>query len=142
MTSSDHSAPELIPFELRFRVGDETLAASGRLPNIPIRVADFLPVFQSVSNAIAESAQKREACAGREISCRAGCGACCNQPVPIAPSEAIRLTELVQAMPDERRTRIEQRFKERARRGRLTIPVDESGTTDLSYSCSDPGRYT
>lgn len=116
MSAPDRPAPEVRPFELRIRVGDRTLSARGGLPDIPIRVADFLPVLQSLSSSIAEFAEERENRAGRRISCRAGCGACCRQPVPIAPSEAIRLAELVQEMPAERRERIQKRFAEGMRR--------------------------
>ena len=39
---------------------------------------------------------------GVRVSCRAGCGACCRQLVPIAEAEARRIRDLVEAMPEPR----------------------------------------
>jgi Fe-S-cluster containining protein len=48
---------------------------------------------------------------GRQISCKAGCGACCRQAVPISEAEALSLAELVSALPEERRTSVRARFE-------------------------------
>lgn len=47
---------------------------------------------------------------GEEISCRAGCGACCRQLVPVSELEALHLAHLVESMPVDRRERVIQRF--------------------------------
>jgi Fe-S-cluster containining protein len=47
---------------------------------------------------------------GYAISCKAGCGACCRQLVPISELEAHQLKELVGQMPEPRRTVIRKRF--------------------------------
>ena len=47
---------------------------------------------------------------GREISCKKGCGACCSQPVPVAEIEAYQIAELVENLPEPRRTEVKERF--------------------------------
>lgn len=136
MTASKSPERELKPFEIGLRIGDRIIAARGSMPDIPIRIADFLPVLQSLSNAISEVAEKHENEAGRRISCKAGCGACCRQAVPIAPSEAVRLAELVQALPAERRERIEQRFTEGLRILDQSGLLDEFNTLDAGCEIS------
>jgi Fe-S-cluster containining protein len=48
--------------------------------------------------------------AGRTVSCKAGCGACCRQAVPIAPSEARDVAAHVAAMPEDRQRHVRARF--------------------------------
>src|SRR5262249_43913345 len=50
------------------------------------------------------------------ISCRKGCGACCRQAVPITTVEARRLRELVDELPEPRRSEVQARFAEARRR--------------------------
>lgn len=47
---------------------------------------------------------EQAAAGGRVVSCRKGCGACCRQLVPLAWSEAYQPGELVNALPEPRRT--------------------------------------
>jgi Fe-S-cluster containining protein len=48
--------------------------------------------------------------AGKAISCRKGCGACCRQLVPISRTEGEALLALVETMPRERRKAVRARF--------------------------------
>lgn len=53
---------------------------------------------------------------GETVSCRAGCGACCRQMVPISLSEAVFLTEHVMAgLSEEHRQRVMGRIREAER---------------------------
>jgi Fe-S-cluster containining protein len=56
-------------------------------------------------NAVVAAAE-----AGKAISCRKGCGACCRQLVPISRTEGERLLSTVAALPAERRAVLEGRF--------------------------------
>ncbi len=49
--------------------------------------------------------------AGREVSCRRGCNACCRQIVPVSPAEAWMLSDLVKASPSGRREELIGRFR-------------------------------
>ena len=48
---------------------------------------------------------------GETISCRAGCGACCRQPVPLSEIEIYHLADVVESMPEPRRSDVKQRFQ-------------------------------
>jgi len=82
------------------------------VPARPVAIGELLPVLQGLTNSIVDAAVARERREGREISCRAGCGACCSQIVPVADAEARALAELVSRMPAERRRAVEERFRE------------------------------
>lgn len=67
---------------------------------------------------------------GKTISCRAGCGACCRQAVPIAASEARAVARHVAAMPEPRRSIIKSRFA--AARAALDAAGVDHGPTALT----------
>jgi Fe-S-cluster containining protein len=96
---------------LELSAGGHTIEASVAIPEAPMRVADLLPVLFGFSNAIVGLATEEAHEAGRPVSCRAGCGACCRQVVPVSESEAQYLAELVAAMPEERREHVRERFR-------------------------------
>jgi Fe-S-cluster containining protein len=80
------------------------------VPAQPVRLTKMLPIFQQLTNAVVEVGVNRAEAAGERISCTKGCGACCRQLVPLAESEAYQLQELVNAMPEPRRTTMRARF--------------------------------
>jgi Fe-S-cluster containining protein len=86
--------------------------AKAEVPLRPIGVQELLPVLQELSGQIVAAAERQTARRGKGVSCRAGCGACCRQLVPISEPEARALALLVEAMPAERRAKVEQRFRE------------------------------
>mgnify|MGYP000017645002 CR=1 FL=1 len=102
------------------------------VPRGPVRPRVLLPVIRAFTGAIVDASERMSREQGREISCRAGCGACCRQLVPIAHSEAHELRELVERMPEPQRTRVLRRFEEATRR------LGESG---LAPVLADPGRH-
>jgi NADH:ubiquinone oxidoreductase subunit D len=79
-------------------------------------------------------AEENARASGATVSCKKGCGACCRQLVPVSEIEARQLKELVEQMPEPRRSEIWARF-ERARElafERLPRAIDE-----LDYFLSD-----
>jgi len=58
---------------------------------------------------------------GKAISCRAGCGACCRQLVPVSELEALHLAHVVEAMPADRRERVIQRFHQARERAEPSL---------------------
>ncbi|CAN5820961.1 hypothetical protein BH11PSE3_BH11PSE3_35840 [soil metagenome] len=75
------------------------------VPVDPVPASELMPALQELVNAVVTAAE-----AGQAISCRKGCGACCRQLVPVSRTEGERLLALVEAMPAERRERLETRF--------------------------------
>jgi Fe-S-cluster containining protein len=92
-------------------VGGERLPLELTVPTGPVTVEKLLPILRGLSSLFAERATTQVETEGREISCRAGCGACCRQIVPLTPSEARAIARLVDAMPEPRRTLIRGRFE-------------------------------
>lgn len=90
---------------LRLSVGDLRIAHPITVPTGPVAAADVVPALQGLVNAVVAAAE-----AGKAISCRKGCGACCRQLVPISRTEAERLLETVAALPAGRRATLENRF--------------------------------
>lgn len=85
-------------------------------PDRPAGREAILPAFWVLAEAvgaIGEEAARRE---GRSISCRAGCGACCRQVVPIAPTEARFLRAYVDSLPEPKRAEVRDRFAAALRR--------------------------
>lgn len=95
--------------------GNVTLSIDGRplemqmtVPAAAVKPQRMLPIFQKMTDAFVGMGIEES---GEPVSCRAGCGACCRQAVPIAEIEAYRIAEIVAALPDERRTEVESRFE-------------------------------
>lgn len=90
---------------LRLSVGDLRIVHPITVPSGPVPAADVVPALQGLVNAVVAAAE-----AGKAISCRKGCGACCRQLVPISRTEGERLLSTVAALPAERRAVLEGRF--------------------------------
>lgn len=93
-------------------IGGERIPVEMTVPAGPVAVEDVLPVLQGLSSLFAARAEARAAAEGRTVSCRAGCGACCRQMVPVAAAEARALARLVQALPEPRQSAVRRRFDE------------------------------
>jgi Fe-S-cluster containining protein len=100
----------MITGEVTVILGDEKMAVTVTVPAGPAPMSDLLPLFNRLSSTLAERGAARDAERGRTVSCRAGCGACCRQPAPLAPAEARAMAALVAALPEPRQTLVRQRF--------------------------------
>jgi Fe-S-cluster containining protein len=96
--------------EVVLRLEDETMTVTVTVPVGPTAMIDLLPLINAASGAVVDRATARAVAAGRTISCRAGCGACCRQPVPLAPAEARALAALVAALPEPEQAIVRGRF--------------------------------
>ncbi len=70
----------------------------------------LLPVIQGIENVIVGAVANQAQAAGKPISCKAGCGACCRQMVPLNVFEAEALTDWLQSQPAERQAELAGRF--------------------------------
>jgi len=84
--------------------------ATIQLPAGRTTLTQLLPILQNLENAIVDKVSQEAAAAGRPISCRAGCGACCRQMVPLSIFEAESLTAWLATLPEERMARLRERF--------------------------------
>lgn len=96
------------------RIGGEPLDLQMTVPAFPVKPHRMLPIFQQMANSFVDASVSAVETEGKKISCKAGCGACCRQPVPIAEAEVYQIAELVEAMPEPRRTVVRERFQRAA----------------------------
>ncbi|HEC16850.1 MAG TPA: YkgJ family cysteine cluster protein [Sedimenticola sp.] len=122
------------PFNIELKIGGRRLRLEGAVPAGPLSMADLLPLIQRLADAVGEVAAQEVEARGKKIACRAGCGACCRQLVPVSEPEALYLSQRVDAMPAERRDRIRGRFarglEELDRRGMLEALRGAAGVRD------------
>lgn len=96
--------------QVKLRVNGKPVEVQVTVPARPVKLHRILPVFQQVTNLFVDAGVAAVEAEGKSISCKAGCGACCRQPVPIAEAEVYQIAELVEAMPEPRRSEIKARF--------------------------------
>ncbi len=107
LKSSDSSTVKAV-FSLP--VGGVFLQASAQVPAGQTTLTQLLPIIQNLENVIIGRVGEEAERAGTPLSCRAGCGACCRQMVPVSLFEAEALTQWMQTLPEERRAELEARF--------------------------------
>ena len=112
--ASRADAAEEIRFDLQ--MGDESVSLSVEVPTKPTSARRMLPVFQSLAHQVIDVAVAEATKHGETVSCKAGCGACCRQLVPISLTEARAIAALVAALPEPRRSKVRARFAAAATR--------------------------
>lgn len=90
------------------------------LPARPVKPSRMLPVFRAVADSFVEMGAEAAAARGETIACAKGCAACCRQIVPLAEAEVRALAELIEQMPEPRRSRVKADFAAGAERFRRT----------------------
>lgn len=80
------------------------------VPAKPVKPQRMLPVFHQMANAFVGMSVDAVEAAGKKISCKTGCAACCRHAVQLAEIEAYQLAELVAEMPEPRQSTIRRRF--------------------------------
>lgn len=99
-----------VPIQLDLPEG--RIEAEIELPHGTMRLVDLAAVVLELSSTVAEIGTRITARLGRQVSCSKGCGACCRQVTPLSPPEAIIITEWVENLSEESRTRFQTRFAE------------------------------
>ncbi len=102
--------PSTVKATFSLPVAGVRLEASVQLPAGRTTLTQLLPIIQNLENAILGRVAEEAAAAGSPISCRAGCGACCRQMVPVSLFEAEALTEWMRSLPEERQKELAERF--------------------------------
>jgi len=108
--SSEISLSPLVEVSFALRVGEGTLKASVEVPVGKTSLTQILPILQNLDTEIVGKVGQEAAAAGHSISCRAGCGACCRQMVPLSIFEAEALGEWFSALPEATQAKVEERF--------------------------------
>jgi Fe-S-cluster containining protein len=126
---------------LRLTVGDIRIAHPISVPTASVPAAEVVPALQGLVNAVVGAAEDRGVAAGKTVSCRKGCGACCRQLVPISRTEGERLLAMVERLPEARQAALSVRFAtasaalaEAGQRDGLLDPRRRAGKTDRELS--------
>jgi Fe-S-cluster containining protein len=77
----------------------------------PMRLAELVPTACELTNVLVGQAAQREQKAGRQISCRTGCGACCRQMVAISPPEAFYMMDMLDSFVSSHRAEVMERIE-------------------------------
>ncbi len=102
--------PDTVTGKVEIKAGGEPLTLVLTVPAGPCTTQDVLPVLQGLSSLFAQRGAAKVEAAGRTVSCRAGCGACCRQMMPVTGAEARNLARVVDNMPAPRRVAVRARF--------------------------------
>ena len=105
-----NSNEDWVTGNVTIRIGGHPLSMQMTVPARPVKIRRMLPIFHQMSNLFVGLGIDAAVAEGGTISCKAGCGACCRQPVPIAETEAYQIAEMVGNMPEPRRSEIKKRF--------------------------------
>ncbi len=95
---------------IQLKLGEALIQLETEVPAWPADLQGLLPVFRSVTDDLAKIAIDAASSQHRTISCKAGCGACCHQAVPVSEPEAHRLRDVVDAMAAPQRSAVQARF--------------------------------
>lgn len=103
---------KMLSGDLKLEAGREKFEINLTIPANPVKPQRILPVLQKFTNQVVERGIQRSNEAGKPISCKAACGACCRQPLLISEAEVYNLSDVIESMPPERKQTIEQRFRQ------------------------------
>lgn len=95
---------------LKFNVEGQPLEFRGRVPKGDVTLRELLPILRDFTHATIDVGVRAVVEKGKSISCKAGCGACCCQLVPINRSETFVIRDVVESMPAERKAEVLRRF--------------------------------
>lgn len=113
MTDESHAtdeAGEWVTASVKLKVSGAELEMDITVPVGETRPRRMLPIFQSLAEALVGVGVREAEAEGRTVSCKAGCGACCRQLVPLAEMEAHEIAELIESLPEPRKSTVLARF--------------------------------
>lgn len=96
---------------VKFTIAETPVQMQFNVPAGKVKLRRMLPIFNQMSNMFNDMGERDLESQGLKISCKAGCGACCRQLVPVSEAEAFELRELVEGLPEPRKTEISERFR-------------------------------
>jgi Fe-S-cluster containining protein len=104
------SPPRMVKATFSVPVAGVFLEASAQVPTGRTTLTELLPIIQNIENVVIARVEEEARAAGSPISCKAGCGACCRQMVPLSLFEAEALMERMRSLPEERQKELARRF--------------------------------
>jgi Fe-S-cluster containining protein len=99
-------------FEVALNTPAGRLTTAIDVPTGFIPITSIVPVTRRLGEEAAQLEIQHATEAGKTISCRMGCAACCRMLVPLSAPEAFALREYVEQLPMERQSRLRHRLSE------------------------------
>jgi Fe-S-cluster containining protein len=106
----DEQPQETVSVEFAVAIGDGKFTATAVVPAGQTNLTQILPVLQSLDDSFIGGVTAQLSEAGFHVSCKAGCGACCRQMVPISIFEAEALGAWIRSLPESRQQELAGRF--------------------------------
>jgi Fe-S-cluster containining protein len=110
MTDQPSESTASVTAQVTLAAPDWQMKVKVTVPAGPTRLRQMLPMVQTLADRVVAGAVQATEAEGRTISCKAGCGACCRQLVPIAEVEARHIRDVTLGLPEPRRSEIQARF--------------------------------
>lgn len=134
MSEDSQHPPKAATVTVRLDGPDWKLQTKVSVPTGSTRLRQLLPMVQSFADAVVSASVAATEARGQKISCKKACGACCRQLVPIAETEARHIRDVLEALPEPRRTKIRARFAEARRRLEAAGLLEKLLHTDLQWA--------
>lgn len=103
---------ELVSGTVEMSIKNVSIKLELSVPAAEVKPQRMLPILQSITNEFVDYSVDLIESENKKVSCKAGCGACCRQLVPISKIEAHNLRELISELPKEKQKEIFERFED------------------------------
>ena len=113
-----------VSVKLKLEIAGDPLDLETRVPETRTSAVELIPAFQAFTNQVVTHSIRQAEKSGKSISCKAGCGACCKQPVPVTLLEVEYLNRVVKKMPAQKQQQIRAIFVDHLK------AVQEAGLLD------------
>jgi Fe-S-cluster containining protein len=134
MTQQPSNSAETVIVDFTVGIGDGEFKATAIVPAGQTNLTQILPVLQSLDSSLIDGVTAQLAANGRIVSCKAGCGACCRQMVPLTIFEAEALATWIRTLPQARQQELAERFHQALLKisaaGLIDRMVDETWLAD------------
>jgi Fe-S-cluster containining protein len=105
------AAPSLERFDIAVNTPAGRLNTVLDVPTGFVPISSIVPLTRHLGEELLKLEEHQSRKAGRSISCRMGCAACCRMLVPLSPPEAFSLADYIEQLPSERREVLERKLQ-------------------------------
>ena len=144
MSTPAPKSPDSVTIQVDLATPEWKMRTTVTVPAGPTRLRQMLPLVQALSDRVVDATSQAVEAHGHKISCRKGCGACCRHLVAISETESRHIRDLVEKLPEPRRSEIRNRFAQARQRlqddGLLKSLLCPEEWTDKKY-LSTANRY-
>jgi Fe-S-cluster containining protein len=109
--SMDEPLQKTVSIDFTVGIGDGQFTATAVVPAGQTNLTQILPVLHSLQDSLIAGVVTQLSEAGVTVSCKAGCGACCRQLVPLSIFEAEALAAWIRTLPAARQQALAARFQ-------------------------------